>query len=145
MGLNDSGQLGRSKAEGVSSISSGSLDVVSPLSGIRAEAACLGHNHTLVIEKAPGRLFGFGEDGRGQVSGRARYGGAGNGDSCDHAPRTPAGLVGESFVDVAAGLTTIGGGPRSPSPSPSIRARPPLPLLLPTTSPKLAVTRLEDL
>ena len=86
-GWNDSGQLGRSdstmtsntsseqdsvKGDGLvadSQSSSPLSNVVVPPLSFKVESVGLGHNHTLVIEKDTGRLFGFGDDGRGQVSG----------------------------------------------------------------------------
>lgn len=95
-GWNESGQLGRSK----SNVSDKDLPfleyIVLPLSDIKVEHASLGHNHTLLIEKETGRLFGFGENGRGQVDGIS--------SSPLHKPVTPSELSEESFIDVAAGL-----------------------------------------
>jgi len=101
-GWNDSNQLGREEEPvGETVDDSPLLNVIQPLSNIKVETADLGHNHTLVIEKDTGRLFGFGENGRGQVSGSV------SDDRTDiscHVPQTPIGLEDESFVDVAAGL-----------------------------------------
>lgn len=119
-GWNNSGQLGRSDSTMTSNTSSEqdsmkcnkdgtvaeslsscplSNVVVQPLS-FTVESVALGHNHTLVIEKDTGRLFGFGDDGRGQVSGL-------RGPSW-YIPRTiKFDLLEEEidgFVDVAAGL-----------------------------------------
>ena len=120
-GSNDAGQLGRprmdtkmgsirkstggegSTAKAPSSPCPLSRIVVPSLSDIMVEAAALGHAHTLVIEKDTGRLFGFGDDGRGQVSGCAT---AADPYSC-HAPRTTPSLglsSEEGFVRAAAGL-----------------------------------------
>ena len=86
-GWNDSGQLGRPdstmsrntsseqksmKGDGLVADSQSSCplsNVVVPPLSFKVESVGLGHNHTLVIEKDTGRLFGFGDDGRGQVSG----------------------------------------------------------------------------
>jgi alpha-tubulin suppressor-like RCC1 family protein len=88
-GWNDSGQLGRSDSTMTSNTSSeqdsmkcdkdGTVadsqsscplsNVVVPPLSFKVESVALGHSHTLVIEKDTGRLFGFGDDGRGQVSG----------------------------------------------------------------------------
>jgi len=100
-GWNDSNQLGREKEPvGETVDDSPSLNVAQPLSNIKVETTDLGHNHTLVIEKDTGRLFGLGENGRGQVSGSVSDGGS----RTDNSPQTPIGLEDESFVDVAAGL-----------------------------------------
>ena len=100
-GWNDSGQLGR-RDEDFTQLSPPALNVVHPLSDIKVEKVDLGHTHTLVIEKETGRVFGFGENGRGQVSGCA------DSDSeyttMNHVPQTPIELSDEYFVDVAAGL-----------------------------------------
>lgn len=88
-GWNDSGQIGRSDSTMTSNTSSeqdsmkcdkdGTVaeslsscpfsNVFVPPLSIKVESVALGHSHTLVIEKDTGRLFGFGDDGRGQVSG----------------------------------------------------------------------------
>jgi len=97
-GWNESGQLGR-----VSNIISDDKDlpfsenVVRPLQDIKVEQACLGHNHTILIEKETGRVVCFGENGRGQVD-------ASSTNTSIHTPLTPVDLANEGFVDVAAGL-----------------------------------------
>jgi alpha-tubulin suppressor-like RCC1 family protein len=101
-GWNDSNQLGRGEEPvGETVDDSPLLNVIQPLSNIKVETADLGHNHTLVIEKNTGRLFGYGENGRGQVSGSVS-------DTTDNnsyrVPQTPIGLEDECFIDVAAGL-----------------------------------------
>ena len=101
-GWNDSNQLGRGKEPvGETVDDSPLLNVAQPLSNIKVETADLGHNHTLVIEKGTGRLFGFGENGRGQVSGSVS-----DSDTTanNHMVQTPVGLEDECFIDVAAGL-----------------------------------------
>ncbi|KAL7469560.1 hypothetical protein ACHAXS_009813 [Conticribra weissflogii] len=99
-GWNQSGQLGRQSKDVSSKSSSVYLNSVKPLANIKVAVADLGHNHTLVIEKETGKLFGFGENGRGQANGCT------SGDSCAniHVPTVPLGLSNETFVDVAAGL-----------------------------------------
>ncbi|EJK65722.1 hypothetical protein THAOC_13394 [Thalassiosira oceanica] len=102
-GWNGAGQLGREGAflEEEADDTRSLFDVVPPL-GMKVAAADLGHSHTVVIERDTGRVFCFGDDGRGQVSG------ATNSSStplpAQSAPRTPVGLESEFFVDVAAGL-----------------------------------------
>ena len=103
-GWNGAGQLGREKAflEDKSSAPAGcSFDVVPPLD-IKVAAADLGHNHTVVIERESGRVYCFGDDGRGQVSGETNSTNAPSRSSSS--PCIPAGLEGEAFADVAAGL-----------------------------------------
>ena len=100
-GWNDAGQLGRVSTSSEWTDEASHLNPIQPLTNINVETANLGHTHTLVIEKETGRLFAFGENGRGQVSGSAS---AGSGDSPSHNPQTPIGLSEETFVDVAAGL-----------------------------------------
>ena len=70
-GWNGAGQLGRENgiSGGRCAAEAGcSFDVVPPLD-LAVAAADLGRNHTVVIEKDTGRVFCFGDDGRGQVSG----------------------------------------------------------------------------
>lgn len=93
-GWNEAGQLGRKES---SASSTSLLDPIRSL-GINVETADLGHTHTLVIEKDTKRLFAFGENGRGQVTGSAAS------NIPPYEPRTPFGLEDETFVDVAAGL-----------------------------------------
>mmetsp|Transcript_3704 Transcript_3704/g.8247 ORF Transcript_3704/g.8247 Transcript_3704/m.8247 type:complete len:792 (-) Transcript_3704:176-2551(-) len=104
-GWNDAGQLGRASTSSSKSTQGGRatspFNSVQPLSNIKVNALDLGHTHTLVIEKDTGRLFGFGENGRGQVNGRAD--GSTLSDSC-HVAQTPVGLSEERFADVGAGL-----------------------------------------
>lgn len=97
-GWNDAGQLGRLNNPQEDSVSS--LANVPPLS-IKIAVADLGHTHTLVIEKDTGRLFGFGENGRGQVDGLVNSNAL---TTSIHTPTTPSGLIDEQFVEVAAGL-----------------------------------------
>ena len=98
-GLNECGQLGS-----ISNTISDDKDllflenIVRPLPNIIVEHVSLGHNHTLLIEKVTGRLFCFGENGRGQVNGVAST------NTSIHTPLAPFSLSEESFIDVAAGL-----------------------------------------
>ena len=95
-GWNETGQLGQRSIEDFETDASSSfLRPVQQLN-IKVQTADLGHTHTLVVEKATGKLFAFGENGRGQVTGSCS-------DSC-HELHTPVGLSGVRFVDVAAGL-----------------------------------------
>jgi len=109
-GWNDAGQLGRCGASSsTTSTKSSGLDPVHPLSNVRVATVDLGHAHTLVVEKGTGRLFGFGENGRGRVDGFASAVGSSATankppQQQQHALQTPLGLSKEHFVDVAAGL-----------------------------------------
>lgn len=103
-GWNGAGQLGRRTTATTSSPFS---NFVPPLPSMKVAAVALGHTHTLVIEKGSGYLFGFGEDNRGQVSGRRRCASDGTATIISqHAPRRiPFGLLEkERFIHVAAGL-----------------------------------------
>ncbi len=104
-GWNEFGQLGRRTTTSPTMNTPFSRNLVPPLSNIKVAAVALGHTHTLVIEKGSGYLFGFGEDNRGQVSGRYRAR-DGKSTSSQHAPRriTFGLLEKERFRHVAAGL-----------------------------------------
>jgi len=97
-GWNESGQLGS-----ISNTISDDKDfpfsrnVVRPLPNIKVEHVSLGHNHTTLIEKGTGRLFCFGENGRGQVD-------ISSTDTTIHTPLTPFGLSEDFFIDISAGL-----------------------------------------
>ncbi|KAL9186771.1 hypothetical protein ACHAXT_010491 [Thalassiosira profunda] len=96
-GWNSAGQLGRAPASEPEGDMGSPLHATPPLPDTKVESADLGHTHTLVIDNE-GRLFGFGENGRGQVGGFTD-------DNEDlWLARTPASLEEERFVDVAAGL-----------------------------------------
>jgi len=94
-GWNESGQLGSvSKADKDLPFSE---NVVRPLPNIKVEHVSLGHNHTSLIEKETGKLFCFGENGRGQVD-------ISSTNTSIYTPLTPFGLSDDVFIDVAAGL-----------------------------------------
>jgi alpha-tubulin suppressor-like RCC1 family protein/cation transport regulator ChaC len=95
-GWNDHFQLGRPNTDNVS-IGPSTMPCIPRLENIDVEHAALGFSHTLVIEKGTGRLFAFGDNGRGQVDGSAQ---------CENIeePTTPVFVKDESFVDIAAGL-----------------------------------------
>lgn len=98
-GWNESGQLGRTS----NTISDDkdllfSQNMVRPLETIKVEHVSLGHNHTLLIEKETGKIFCFGENGRGQVDGTSST------NTSTHTPTTPIDLAKDCFVDVSAGL-----------------------------------------
>ncbi|KAL7498782.1 hypothetical protein ACHAWT_008792 [Skeletonema menzelii] len=75
-----------------------SENVVRPLQTIKVEQVSLGHNHTILIERETGKLFCFGENGRGQVDGTSTT------NASIHTPLTPVDLSDDCFVHVAAGL-----------------------------------------
>lgn len=94
-GWNQHGQLGTS---GPSNDNTAPLLCIRPLQDISVKKAALGFSHTLVIEKETGRLYAFGDNGRGQVDGSLS-----SGETVDK-PVTPTFVKDESFIDVAAGL-----------------------------------------
>lgn len=107
-GWNDAGQLGRPRMTANKNNNKNNKtpfwNLIPPLSNIKVAVVALGHTHTLIVEKGSGYLYGFGEDSRGQVSGRCR---ARDGKIiCQYAPRRiPTGLLQkERFSQVAAGL-----------------------------------------
>jgi len=82
--------------------------MVKPLAGIKVEMAALGHGHTLLIEKDTHLLYAFGDDRRGQVSGRkpklSTDGGSAANDNYVIEPTAPPILSRIRFSHVAAGL-----------------------------------------
>jgi len=76
------------------------LPFIEQLKSITVEKAALGFSHTLVVEKQTGKLFAFGNDVRGQVTGRQKV------PSSDISvpPVTPEFLQHEKVEIVAAGL-----------------------------------------
>jgi alpha-tubulin suppressor-like RCC1 family protein len=76
------------------------LPFIKELENIDVEKAALGFSHTLVVEKQTGKLFAFGNDERGQVTGRRKV------PICDIAtpPLTPKFLKNEKIDVVRAGL-----------------------------------------
>jgi alpha-tubulin suppressor-like RCC1 family protein len=102
-GWNDAGQLGRTTTLLQSKFTTKSYFTPKlPLPNIQVETVSLGHTHTFVIERGTGHLYGFGDNGRGQVTGCVE--GANGTNDMYHVPRTPLGLSEECFVDAAAGL-----------------------------------------
>jgi alpha-tubulin suppressor-like RCC1 family protein/cation transport regulator ChaC len=71
-----------------------------PLSDILVEQAAFGFAHTLVVEKGTGKLFAFGGNERGQVTGRVPS----DGITAVSTPATPKFLEDDQVVAVAAGL-----------------------------------------
>lgn len=96
-GWNDNGQLGRPNSSTTENekVEKG-LNVINPL-GIKVEKAALGQSHTLVIEKKSNKLYCFGDDSRGQVSGIQ------NG-AMTNEPIIPAFAQDDDFVAIAAGV-----------------------------------------
>lgn len=103
-GWNDNGQLGRRSKS--STCENGDqnqklliqqcLNIIHPL-GIKVEKVALGQSHTLIIEKSSQRLYCFGDDSRGQVSGIQ------NKDD-QHKPIIPPFAQDDKFVAIAAGV-----------------------------------------
>lgn len=83
--------------------------IVKPLPGIKVEMAALGHGHTLLIEKDTHLLYAFGDDRRGQVSGRdlkrsTDGSNAASNDDYVFEATSPPTLSNLRFSHVAAGL-----------------------------------------
>jgi alpha-tubulin suppressor-like RCC1 family protein len=76
------------------------MPFIEPLERIVVEKAALGFSHTLVVEKQTGKLFAFGNDERGQVTGRRQVS---INDAATH-PSTPEFLKNDKVEFVAAGL-----------------------------------------
>ena len=76
------------------------LPFLEALENIDVEKASLGFSHTLVVEKQTGTLFAFGNDERGQVTGRRQVQFSDIGQS----PMTPEFLQNERIEFVDAGL-----------------------------------------
>ena len=76
------------------------LPFIEHLENISVEKAALGFSHTLVVEKETGKVFAFGNDERGQVTGRT------NVRICEIAtpPMTPTFLKNEKVDIIDAGL-----------------------------------------
>ena len=91
-GWNANSQLGTCKVQKDES----GLSVVSELQGLSVEKVVLGFSHSLVVEKTSSRLYAFGDNSRGQVTGEA------GGDVTT--PATPSFLENDKIVSVAAGL-----------------------------------------
>jgi len=94
-GWNESGQLGSS---GVMNDSKVPIPLMSELKGVRVETAALGFNHSLVVEKDTGRLYTFGDNGRGQLNGKGVSGSFSSALVSSGLPE------GNFVVDIAAGL-----------------------------------------
>ena len=74
------------------------LPVVQALSGMKIETAALGFSHSLVIEEKTRRLYAFGDNSRGQVTGTQST-------TPESKPITPTCIQEDArFVRVAAGL-----------------------------------------
>jgi alpha-tubulin suppressor-like RCC1 family protein/cation transport regulator ChaC len=89
-GWNSNGQLGSCQSM------DSEVSVISELQGLMIDTASLGFSHTLVVTKENGRLFAFGDNSRGQVTGIA--------SSDVTAPVTPMFLANETVAQAAAGL-----------------------------------------
>lgn len=93
-GWNESGQLGSSSTIAVDGVP---LPIVSEVDGILVEDAALGFSHTLVIEKETKRLFGFGDNSKGQIDQSIAA-------TTVSSATTPTFLEDTRIIDVAAGL-----------------------------------------
>lgn len=110
-GWNEYGQLGRgdlvNHSDASNMASNLSFPLVAPLQHINdndtilVEKAALGHAHTLLIERRSGRLYAFGDNSRGQVTGIKNP--ASLSSKIPHM-MTPESLVKEYFIDIATGL-----------------------------------------
>ncbi len=100
-GWNEYGQLGRQSSSSLMTVSSTISicdTIIKPLD-IKVSKAALGHCHTLIIEKSTKKLFCFGDDSRGQVSG------GGNDTTVDHDVMLPLSIDGnDEFIDIDAGV-----------------------------------------
>jgi alpha-tubulin suppressor-like RCC1 family protein len=76
------------------------LPFIEPLSNISVEKASLGFSHTLVVEKETGRLYAFGNNERGQVTGCQ----AASVRDISTPPTTPGFLLDEEIDKVEAGM-----------------------------------------
>ncbi|KAL3945484.1 MAG: hypothetical protein SGBAC_000455 [Bacillariaceae sp.] len=94
-GWNDNGQCGP-EIESREQDEVSPLPCAKPLHGLVVEDAALGFSHTVVIEKGTGRVYGFGSNERGQVSGSSSFTGK--------EPVTPDFLKDVKVKRVAAGL-----------------------------------------
>ncbi len=99
-GWNKDLQCGMQSAVQSSPTENQPLPFIRPLENINVERASLGFSHTLVVEKETGKLFSFGNDERGQVTGRRKVSLS---DIAVH-PMTPDFLQNEAIEIVDAGL-----------------------------------------
>jgi alpha-tubulin suppressor-like RCC1 family protein/cation transport regulator ChaC len=95
-GWNKHGQLGSSGKEEVDN-DNDTVGMIQSLNEILVEHAALGFSHSLLIEKNTGKLFAFGDNSRGQVSGMAST-------EPVTRPVTPDFIRNEKVVAIAAGL-----------------------------------------
>mmetsp|Transcript_27607 Transcript_27607/g.42803 ORF Transcript_27607/g.42803 Transcript_27607/m.42803 type:complete len:520 (+) Transcript_27607:986-2545(+) len=106
-GWNENGQLGRSPASPIITVESGNTDgipypVIPPLPSIDVVKASLGHTHTMILERHTGRVYAFGDNIRGQVTG-------GTNTNCNdptnvYIPTTPHCLENECCIHISAGV-----------------------------------------
>ena len=107
-GNNENGQLGR-----ISNSTTNFRDKtdntyfaqIEHLANIDVEKVDLGHTHTLVLERKSGKIFGFGDNARGQVDRNiARQSNEASKQNNVVIPITPEFICNETCIDIAAGL-----------------------------------------
>ena len=100
-GWNENGQCGKHSDQEDASVEDSPLPIIESLPDIRVETAALGFAHTLVIEKNTGRLYAFGDDSHGQVTGQLD-----DPKTLLHvsSPQTPAPVLQDTFQAISAGL-----------------------------------------
>ena len=94
-GWNDRGQCGPHAPETTGHDDNEWMTLYTPLPQLRVETCALGFDHTLMIEKGTGTLWGMGDNRRGQVTGSLHH--------PDHV-ETPMVVLEEPVVHVACGL-----------------------------------------
>ena len=97
-GWNENGQCGYSLNETTAPDTS-PLPISKSLSNIRVESAALGFAHTLIIENSTGRLYAFGDDSHGQVTGQVS-----GTKTQQFTPHAPEFVREDKFKAVSAGL-----------------------------------------
>lgn len=111
-GWNDHGQCGKTTTTTTTSASTDSdnnqlpFPVRHPLKDIQVEKAVLGFAHTLLIERGTKRLYGFGDNSRGQVNGSVTNTSSSSDVINIDEPTVPsfAQSRNEKFIDIAAGV-----------------------------------------
>lgn len=107
-GWNECGQLGRNSIIPSANQNKSKLEIIEKLN-FKVVKAALGHSHTLIIEEGSHKLYTFGDDSRGQVSG---HNGGIDGNTIVQDPILIC--ENEQFIDIdagvfhSAGITTTG-------------------------------------
>jgi alpha-tubulin suppressor-like RCC1 family protein len=99
-GWNEDLQCGSKSIVSVGNKNDQLLPFIEPLSNVSVEKASLGFSHTLVVEKETGRLYAFGNNERGQVTGCQ----AASVRDISTPPTTPGFLIDEEIDIVEAGM-----------------------------------------